>query len=65
MDFEDLTAEQKEKAKACQTPEEILAFAKDEGFELDDKELDAIAGGATWDCFTDCPTDCDAYGGPY
>ena len=35
------------KAKACETPEEILALAKDEGYELTDEELDGVAVG--WD----------------
>ena len=31
MKFEDLTPEQQEKAKACKTPEEIFALAKEIG----------------------------------
>ena len=38
MRLEDLTPEQKEKALACKTPEELLALAKDEGYELSDEE---------------------------
>ena len=34
MNIEDLTAEQKEKAKGLKTPEEMLEFAKSEGIEL-------------------------------
>jgi len=49
MNFEDLTPEQQEKARACKTPEEVLALAKQEGYELSDAELDGIAGGA-WAC---------------
>ena len=48
MKFEDLTPEQMEKAKACKTPEDILALAKEEGYELTDEELAAIAGGEEW-----------------
>ena len=48
MDFENLTPEQKEKAKACKTSEEMLALAKEEGYELNDDELEAVAGGASW-----------------
>jgi hypothetical protein len=49
MNFEDLTPEQQEKARACKTPEEVLALAKQEGYELSDAELDGIAGGG-WAC---------------
>ena len=58
MKFEDLTPEQMEKAKACKTPEDILALAKEEGYELSDEELTAIAGGSEW-------YQCDNYKGCY
>ena len=48
MDFDDLTPEQKEKARACGTPEDILMLAREEGYELSDEELDAVAGGVDW-----------------
>ena len=49
MDFDSLTPEQIEKAKACKTPEELLALAKDEGLELSEEQLDSVAGGvAGW-----------------
>ncbi|MBR3224283.1 MAG: Nif11-like leader peptide family natural product precursor [Atopobiaceae bacterium] len=48
MNFEDLTAEQKEKAKACKTPEEVLELAKEEGIELTDEQLESVSGGADW-----------------
>ena len=43
--FDDLTEEQKEKALACKTPEELFELAKSEGIELGEEELDAINGG--------------------
>lgn len=49
MNFEDLTPEQQEKARACKTPEEMLELAKAAGYELSDAELDGIAGGAWCD----------------
>ena len=45
MNFNDLTDEQKAKAQACKTPEEVLALAKEEGYELSDDELEAVSGG--------------------
>lgn len=49
MKIEDLTPEQQKKAKACKTPEEILALAKEEGYELSDVELKQISGGDGWE----------------
>ena len=40
-----LTDEQKEKAMACKTAEELLALAAREGIELPEKVLNEIAGG--------------------
>ena len=45
MNFEDLSPEQKEKARACKTIDELIAFAKEAGFELTNEELEGIAGG--------------------
>lgn len=56
MNFEDLTPEQQEKAAACKTPEEFLALAREEGYELSDAELEAVSGGGIWDCFGNCPS---------
>ena len=41
MKFEDLSPELKEQIKACKTPEEVLAFAKEEGYELTREEAEA------------------------
>ena len=41
-----LTEEQISKVKACKNQEEILALAKEEGFELTDEQLEAVSGGS-------------------
>ena len=43
--YENLTDEQKERAKACKTMEELMAFAGKEGLELPDEMIDAVAAG--------------------
>lgn len=54
MDYKDLTDEQKAKAKACTSPEELVAVAEAEGIELSDEELEAVTGGwATCNCNTE------------
>ena len=53
MNFEILkNPELQEKLKSAKTPEEILAIANDEGFELSDEELSAVSGGleCSWYC---------------
>jgi len=55
MEFKNLTHEQQEKAKACKTPEDIMALAREEGYKLTDDELAAISGGVSWSCTADCP----------
>ena len=55
MEFNDLTDEQKAKAKAAKTPEELMALVKEEGIELTDEQLESVSGG--WS-LTDCPSAC-------
>ena len=50
MDYKDLSPELREKAKACKTPEEMLALAKKEGYKLSDEEMEAVSGGKSWSC---------------
>ena len=53
MDYKDLSPELREKVKACQTPEELLALAKKEGYKLSETEIEAVSGGAWSQCSTD------------
>lgn len=62
MKFSDLTPEQQEKARACKTPEDMLALAKAEGYELSDEDLEAVSGGIEWGEFIDSIVDCTLLG---
>ena len=58
MKFEDLTNEQIEKAKACTTEEERIAFLKEYSIEIPDDMLDEISGGKKYrnpSMSTECP----------
>jgi len=46
MNFDNLTDEQKAKVRACNTPEEMLALAREEGYELSDDDLESVSGGS-------------------
>ena len=41
-----LSPEQLEKARACRSSEELFQLAKEEGLELNDAQLEAVAGGS-------------------
>ena len=59
-----LSDEQKKAVEAAQSPEELLALAKEFGYELPPEQLEAIAGG--W-CITKCHLynpDCGTFGVP-
>ena len=43
-----LTDEQKKKLEAAQSPEELMALAKETGCELSPDQLEAVAGGKNW-----------------
>ena len=54
VNYEDVPDSIRKRAEACKTPEELLALAAEEGYELTDEELKAINGGTlyqdcTWD----------------
>ena len=40
-----LTEEQIAKLRKCKSTEEIIKFAKEEGIELNDEQLEAVSGG--------------------
>ena len=48
--IEGLTPEQAEKARACKTPEDVLALSKEEGYELSCAAMEAISSGAWMHC---------------
>ena len=49
MEFQILSEEQKAKLEKCNGPEDFLALAKEEGYELSDEDLAALSGGGAWD----------------
>ena len=64
MDFKNISPELQSKARKCNTPEEILNLAKEEGYALSEEELQALSGGAEWRCtdqacgeYYPCPAD--------
>ena len=59
MNFENLTPEQREKARACKTADELIELAKSEGAELTDDQLEAVSGGA-WVCSCDGRNTCES-----
>ena len=49
--YEKLNDEQKEKAKACETMEELMELVGEWGIELPDDLADSVAGGQVWRIF--------------
>ena len=64
MDLDKLNdPEVREKLKTTKTPEDILAIAKEDGYELSDEELAEISGGwgvSAEDLLPQCPS-CGSY----
>jgi len=52
-----LTDEQKKKVEAAQTPEELLAIARESGRELTTEQLEAVSGGIAPNWDPGCPED--------
>lgn len=58
--FSKLTDEQKKRVSAAKSPEELLAVAKEAGYELTKSQLDAVSGGVHW-CMDVDPGPCRDY----
>ena len=59
-----LTDEQKKKVEAAQSPEELLAIAKETGYELSPEQLEAVSGGEiSWCSDNSCKEVCYGDGG--
>ena len=48
MNLDDLTEEQKAKARACASADELVELARQEGIDLSNEQLQAISGGSGW-----------------
>lgn len=63
MNFNDLTEEQKAKARACKSADELIELAEAEGVKLTDEQLEAISGGGVWGCDeNECEAKCGMVG---
>ena len=51
--FNELTPEQMEKARVCKDAAELVELANSEGVELTDEQIEAIAGGAWYNCMNE------------
>ena len=45
MNLKELSLELREKMLTCETKEQLIELAKDEGIELTDEQIDEISGG--------------------
>ena len=53
MNFDELSPDLKDKARACTSIDELVQLAKDEGIELNKEQVDSVTGG--WaGCHDDC-----------
>ena len=43
--FDELTEDQQSRVKSAESPEEVLAVAKEAGIELTDDQLESVSGG--------------------
>ena len=63
-DVAGLSNEVKARLRGCETPGEMMALAREEGYELSDEELEGVSGG--WSsCSSACSgVNCDSTYGP-
>ena len=59
--FNNLTDEQKEKFKACNTQEDLMKALDEESIELSPDQLEAVSGGSFWDDIGDGVRECPGY----
>ena len=52
MELNELSEEQREKARECTTTKELIALAKQEGVDLTDEQLMAFSGGSVSEWFS-------------
>ena len=50
---EQLTAEQMEKVRECKSADELVEFAKSEGVELSDEQIESISAGTWYNCMNE------------
>ena len=50
MSAENMSRDLQERAKSCESMEEVRAMAEEEGLELSDEMLEGISGGAGMHC---------------
>ena len=56
-----LTDEQLAKVQACKNHEELMKLAKEEGIELSEEQLEAVAGGGVCSSLTRTCPECGEY----
>ena len=48
MGYSNTSPELREKAKACESVDELIKLAETEGIELSDEQLEQVTGGSSW-----------------
>ena len=46
-----LSEEMRAKVGACETPQELITLAEEQGVDLTDEQLQALSGGVDWERF--------------